>query len=240
MKDRPILFSGEMVLAILDGRKTQTRRVVKGLPLDDIGDPLDITGPEWYEPIKIDRHGDEYPGEPIFGIYGDDWGVACPYGGPGDRLWVREAFMVGPSIPGTDYSGSLSGYQLKDDDWIEYKATPPHRHPGGPWRPSIHMPRWACRIILEITAVRVERVQQIGEDDALAEGVRIPVRINQQTGERRILRDVLSPALDHPSPVICAFGSLWDSINAKRGYGWDINPWVWVVEFKVIKARADG
>lgn len=176
MKERPILFSGEMVNAILDGRKTQTRRVVKKQP-HGAGEWV-LQGINWLFPnvcpyIKLKN----------------------PYGVIGDRLWVKETWKC---VLGN----------------VIYKATPNNRIKTDKYKPSIYMPRWASRINLEITNIRVERLQDITETEAIAEGV--------------------SGGGSHPDFWVGAFADLWDSINAKRGYGWDANPWVWVVEFKRI------
>lgn len=216
MKERPILFSGEMVRAILDGRKTQTRRVVKPQPV------------HWTE-VRL-------PGESRYTPC-DDWSVGaggmmprhefisrCPYGQPGDRLWVREAWChkCEDGMPVyTDDGGLDPSCAWYRADGVEVTAADEN---GGtrfnkngtessPWVPSIHMPRWASRITLEITGVRVERVQEISHKEALAEGV--PYDVSKPGG----------------SPL-SSFHSLWDSINAKRGFGWDKNPWVWVIEFR--------
>lgn len=180
MEEKPILFTGEMVRAVLDGRKTQTRRVIK--PQPGLLGPKDI---------------------PLLLYY-------CPYGQPGDRLWVRESWSVDMSMdhlkPSDVPEDSIVYYRANTDkDW-ERQST---GQVMGKKRPSIFMPRWASRINLEITDIRVERVQDITEEDAKAEGVDWypAMRANR------------------------LFQSLWDSINAKRGYAWDVNPWVWVVEF---------
>lgn len=183
MKERPILFSGEMVRAILDGRKTQTRRVLTG---DFDGD--------------FDRDGWPLVTWPSTGCLTR----ATPrYGGPGDRLWVRETWGVDAPLDDVrrayeDVTGGSLGAS------VYYRADRVHENTGLTWKPSIHMPRWASRIILEITNIRVERVQDISQTDVMAEGTQ---------GKR-------------------SFANLWDSINAARGYGWDANPWVWVVEFR--------
>lgn len=180
MKEKPIIFSTDMVRAILEGRKTQTRRVVKPQPPE--GET--VHGPQMYEPIEFDKHDNAYPGKPVFGAYSETWGVKCPYGKPGDRLWVRETWN------GTKNTG------------FYYRADPGTC--AGKWKPSIHMPRHACRMYLSIINVRIEPLQYITVGEAKAEGV-------------KNLRE---------------FAKLWDTINAKRGYSWDMNPWVWVVEFR--------
>jgi hypothetical protein len=186
MKERPILFSGPMVQAILDGRKTQTRRVVKPQP-----EYWEQTGGYHY---PLDKK--PYRGAPVGRVRSIDE-YRCPYGQPGDRLWVRETWH--------QYAGGEVIYRA-DYGPESYQAG------AKGWRPSIFMPRWASRITLEITGVRVERVQDISADDARAEGVSAP--------------DVLPRS---------KFATLWDSINAKRGYGWDMNPWCWCVEFKAVQ-----
>jgi len=188
MKERPIIFSGEMVRAILNGRKTQTRRVITRVA----GYKELIVAGEIADPqMALDK----YPN------YQCLFASMCPYGQPGDRLWVRESFYVQPELA-----------PLSEPQPIHYRAdTPPEQVEDYICKPSIHMPRWASRITLEITNVRIEEVQDIGETDAMAEGV-------------------IPGADEH---YLTAFVRLWDSINAKRGYGWDVNPWVWVIEFRV-------
>lgn len=209
MKERPILFTGEMVRAILEGRKTQTRRVMKQRKRKD-GCKLI---PEVLQEIGV--------------------GAACPYGKVGDRLWVREAFSAWTPGDPVEPIESEETVPYKGCEF-EYRATSeaqPER-----WRPSIHMPRWASRINLEITEVRVERVQDISDEDADAEGVDSR---NVPTGGddfQDYWRDYSKPKGDEwpwiEGDPRHSFRTLWDSINAKRGYSWDSNPWVWVVEFK--------
>jgi hypothetical protein len=189
MKERPILFSGPMVLAILEGRKTMTRRVIRDFP---------VAGYRWSGFI-IESSRDDIgkativPERNMPYMAQGQIKVRCPYGEPGDRLWVRETWAP-------DAGDILFKADLGADDAKAIK-----------WRPSIFIPRSASRLFLEVAAVRVERVQDITEEEAKAEGVR-------DTMSNRYL-----------------FSVLWDSINAKRGYGWDANPWVWVVEFKRVK-----
>lgn len=186
MAERPILFSGQMVRAILDGRKTQTRRVVKPPAPFAPGDDILV---EWAT------------GQ-----------IKCPYGQPGDLLWVRETWAANrifddssPRIVGNDHHGIW--WKADHSSYRPLNAKP------GRWRPSIHMPRWASRITLEVTGVQVEQLQEITTEDALAEGI---AKHEQWT-----------PRVQ--------FSELWDSINAKRGYGWNSNPCVWVVEFKKVE-----
>ncbi|TCK39684.1 hypothetical protein B0G84_5024 [Paraburkholderia sp. BL8N3] len=209
MKERPILFSGPMVRALLDGSKTQTRRVLKNQPPEDVS-PITVAH---YEPTVINWRGEEEPGSVIFGAYSADgeWGSKCPYGEPGDRLWVRETFAH-------MYRGNAAPEMRRDDD-VVYCADgfTPDEYVYGSWKPSIHMPRWASRITLEVTRVRVERLQDISDADAEAEGIDFLRRV---------------PDADETLAPRQLFMCLWDSINESRGLGWNANPWVWVVEFK--------
>lgn len=177
MKEIGMLFSAPMVRAILAGKKTQTRRVVDR----DLWDYLE-------DGLPTDQQYIETDDTPIGRVPATRF---CKYQ-PGDRLWVRETFGIHP-----DDGGAV--YRATDPDWETCE--------GWTWKPSIHMPRWASRITLEVTGVRVERLPAISFDDAVAEGSRY------------------------------AFAALWDSSYADRGYGWDKNPWVWVVEFKLREAR---
>ena len=195
MKEHPILFSTEMVIAILEGRKTQTRRVVKPQPDKHSGHAYRVDTDRYLTPSFLD----EIPDPACFF-------VECPYGLPGDRLWVRETWANAPR-----------GFIYKADFWPVPWADSVIDIPTGQtipliWKPSIHMPRIASRILLEVVSVWVEQVQDISEGDIIAEGC--------------------------PSDYLLGinwFRPLWDSINEKRGYGWNINPYVWVVEFKRVK-----
>lgn len=207
-KERPILFSGPMVKAILEGRKTQTRRVIKPQPAETTD--------------KVVMAGDGSCEVKFFstvanGIYlsSDNW-RKCPYGQPGDLLWVRETAIIGPKN-GND---KLLFTTHEDDDgdkrYVQYLASNPHadwaKAYGLKKTPSIFMPRWASRITLEVTAVRVERLQGISEEDAQKEGVSFSLR----------------------DSFMDSFFALWNEINGKT-YPWESNPFVWVVEFKVQK-----
>jgi hypothetical protein len=187
VKEKPILFNGEMVRAILEGRKTQTRRVVKPQPPDK-HDFVDIDdGDFWFSGMTAYNAG------------------PCPYGQPGDRLWVRETWMSDPYINSV---GSTI-----------YRATETEldRYNGHNWKPSIFMPRVRSRLTLEIVRVRVERLQRISEEDALSEGTR---RFNMPVGNMA----------DCPS-YRDAYKCLWESINGKGS--WAKNTWIWVIEFTV-------
>ena len=197
MKERPILFSGPMVRAILDGCKTQTRRVINPqIPVPQSCGPGDF--------LLVDEFGDETVKQ-------------SPFGAPGDRLWVRETFVVDYEV-GEGTRGGVPPavfYRATDDGKTNF--TPGMEH----WKPSIHMPRMYCRLLLDVKAVRVERLQEITEEDATAEGV-----------------DAISLA-DAPRQATWSrrqdYAQLWDSLNKKRGFGWDTNPWVWVIEFERVQ-----
>jgi hypothetical protein len=196
MKERPILFSGEMVRAILEGTKTQTRRVIAPVQPRDDG--------RW--PAGRDPLGD------------------CPFGQPGDRLWVRETWArLYPTEPA--HLLYRADFEPRYGAW-EQDDTPRHTIRVESWRPSIHMPRWASRITLELTSVRVERLQDISEEDAWTEGV---------TRVRGDLFGVegLVP-FEHHYPQD-AFAALWHVVNPK--HPWNSNPWVWVLGFKRVEAK---
>lgn len=186
MKERSVIFSGAMVRAILDGKKKQMRRIIKEQPTPD----------EIAEEIK---YADGYA------LYGREYRrsfVRCPYGEVGDRLWVREAWAPipsGPCAPGNP---------------VMYRATVEKPNIWS-WKPSIHMPRWASRITLDVTAVRVERLNDISGQDAVAEGTEYAIA-KGETMEAQL-----------------AFRCLWESINGPGS--WDQNPWVWVIEFQRVE-----
>lgn len=201
MSIRPILFSGPMVRAILDGRKTQTRRAIKPQP----NNPSTFgVSPIWGRGVGPDGKYRIHAATNVDGDRVDRF--ICAPAGPGDILWVRERFRIeqGSACYYTACPCGLEG------------------QPGEKgWRPSIHMPRWACRLWLEVLNVRVERVQEISNLDAHDEGIDGPYD------------DGI------PHEVIDKFIDLWDSLNAKRGYSWASNPWVWVIEFKRIAMPAN-
>lgn len=192
MKERPILFQAAMVRAILDGRKTQTRRLVKPQP----------------------RHvhdGVPYGAADPFGMGKGGTPIPCPYGQPGDQLWVRESHWWFKDEP--DHETGYYPPTLTVED-VQFRADGDDGRKV--WRPSIHMPRWASRITLEVTGVRVERLQDISEPDAQAEGCDACPFVDWQ--------------LKDGGPYRNGYARLWESIN---GVGsWASNPWVWVVDFK--------
>ena len=227
MKETGLIFQGWGVRAIIAGTKTQTRRVVKPQP------PAHCTylckainGWAWTDGSTIDY--DYFPK--------DREALVCPYGVPGDRLWVRETFALqcNCDCENPPFDDGRPIKRTVEGEWGErwwqphYQATDPppalccesprckccsEGEPGPHWKPSIHMPRWASRLLLEITDVRVQRVQDITEEDAKAEGM-IGSPLNGKVWHRE------------------NFSGSWDAINAKRGFGWDVNPWVWALTFR--------
>lgn len=248
VKERPILFSGAMVRAILSGQKTQTRRVVKpeivehfnfmgGDPDDNPATPDSITL-HWGEPIEDDDtkgpaqwlvSSTDYPEEGCIPI-------GAAYGQPGDRLWVREAWNQFDGWQGYFYradDNSAGVGEFDDPDHIPEHALK--------WRPSIHMPRSACRIVLEIVSVRVERLQEISDDDCEAEGIDCHSLPTGGDDYHAYWRDYSRTEKEADGwPYFAdgqqreSFRTLWESINGPES--WNANPWVWVVEFKRVAA----
>lgn len=218
MKERSILFNGAMVRAILSGAKTQTRRVLKqatglSLSVDMVEGAAGVAELSWL-------HGDG----PGYDVDESTSRVPCPFGQPGDRLWVRETHAIFPAHgqhrgDGKRWGpwGGLPTTVSEDGERIAYYREGFDRCNPGRWRPSIHMPRWACRLVLEITDVRVERLQAISEADAIAEGI-------------DFLRH--APDADESLTPQQLFHCLWDG----TGGDWDSNPWVWAITFKRIEA----
>lgn len=233
MKERGMIFNGEMTRAILDGRKTQTRRPVK-FPVHD-------------KNLGCELAGNELAGELSAANY-----LNSAFGKPGDRIWVRETWAILGNEDGCciDWEeklckadersaariyrasceqkpGNYGLWSIPDDaDWKPH--TKDHQYEGA-WRPSIHMPRWASRILLEITDVRVERLNAISEEDAEAEGIDMEALYDSQ--------DCYDCIADHNMTgrptVTGAFKYLWESIYGEEG--WKANPWVWVIEFKRVE-----
>ena len=202
MKQTGILFKAPMVRAILEGRKSQTRRIIdpqpnpKGSWLTE-GDKNATTAIVWCDVPDIDRLIGKAP----------KWNkVTCPYGKPGDQLWVRETWRCRGGREYEYQQNQASICYRADAEPLEYVCKQ--------WRPSIHMPRWASRITLEIVSVRVERLNAIDAYDAESEGCGCGV--NDETG----------------GPV-ARYKNLWESINGPGS--WNLNPWVWVIEFKEVK-----
>jgi len=213
MTDHPVLFSAEMVRAILAGRKTQTRRVIRNLQAS----------------AKL---ATLHPGGVAVFDLGNGYAVVkkeCPYGWMPDRLWVRETWAT---------DGNYDHIKPSDlgnhpHSGIIYRATEQYGDAYFKWRPSIHMPRWASRITLEVKAVRVERVQGISEKDAFSEGIGNLAYDDPISGLCMAGIGGGCGACENCDPV-GHFKMLWDTIYEKRGFGWSVNPWVWVVEFSVI------
>ncbi|MDU5517825.1 MAG: hypothetical protein E6078_05755 [Klebsiella pneumoniae] len=217
MKERGMIFNGEMVRAILDGRKTQTRRPIKWKQtrFTEIGEREDGSKWPWSEDAE----------------HACDFWHPCPFGAVGDRIWVRETWQAIHDY--CDENGHV-------DERRYARSIPRHRgnywHPvyeeawGNesredrefPWRPSIHMPRWASRILLEITDVRVERLNTISEEDAQREGVHTEVWDQTVVAMNQLYRS--------------SFRSLWDSIYGEES--WKANGWVWVIEFRRVEGGA--
>ncbi|EJA2551636.1 hypothetical protein OHN11_09760 [Serratia marcescens] len=219
MKERPVIFNGEMVRAIIDGRKTQTRRAIsdRHLHLIDVASQVG-------ECYPLESGIDHANSQSYYREH-------CPFGQVGDRLWVRETFAVLGNEDGCpiDWDGNLIKGNEKHAARI-YKASC-WQEPGnyglwsipnrdtqyeGAWRPSIHMPRWASRITLEITAVRVERLNDISDGDAIREGCSAA---DMKSGD--CVADV--------------FARLWASIYGEES--WRANPWVWVIEFRRVEVE---
>ncbi|OUE60126.1 hypothetical protein AZ012_004419 [Citrobacter amalonaticus] len=197
-----MIFNGEMIRAILDGGKTQTRRPVKVPHID--------------KDAMCELSGNELAGELLAGNYRNS-----PHGKPGDRIWVRETW---------------ARYNIDQDSHdMAYRATPPADWPEeGRWRPSIHMPRWASRLTLEITGVRVERLNGISETDAEAEGIDMEALFDAQD-----CYDCIADQNMTGRPTATgAFKYLWESIYGEES--WKSNPWVWVIEFKVVPNVQDN
>ncbi|EPJ1409006.1 hypothetical protein ACTEZX_004717, partial [Yersinia enterocolitica] len=226
MNEKPILFNSEMVNAILSGRKTQTRRIMKVQPSEHfhpqtIHGAMDFTA-HWYTPGVIDKDGYLQPArKDVFGVADEDEGYTCPLGAVGDQLWVREKFYQ-HGVWNQPYFGECSDPEdayFSGDKRVLYAADGGSVKHGGTrddfWRsrPSIHMPRWASRINLLITGVRVERLNTISTGDAMAEGY--PAE-----------REATGGSLD----AWLWFRELWDGIYPDNTF--EVNPWCWVIEFE--------
>ncbi|HCL6947623.1 TPA: hypothetical protein N2R56_002725 [Enterobacter cloacae] len=223
-----MIFNGEMVRAILDGRKTQTRRIMKIQPSDGFhpthnGYDLDLNA-HWYTPGVVDKNGYLQPAKKdVFCVADENEGYTCPFGAVGDRIWVRETWAeAGAGAP------DLKLYRANYPEHVptHYENVPPADEIR--WTPSIHMPRRACRLTLEITGVRVERLNGISETDAEAEGIDMEALFDAQ--------DCYDCIADHNMTgrptATGAFKYLWESIYGEES--WKSNPWVWVIEFKVV------
>jgi len=261
MKERPIIFNAPMVRAILEGRKTQTRRVVKPQPFY----PVIVAGDPETQRFCVENH------EPM---RLEAFLRFCPYGQPGDRLWVRENWRIGAwdenngrfaldycdgpdkrwiTVPEStdDYLGEgvFEHYWMQCSDELSKKGILPDsdgqyhwEHGESPlrWRPAIHMPRWASRITLEVTGMRAERLQDISEDDAIAEGLKCITKDGAIYKYGIPDADGLPgkddfgwPWMEWNASPVLAYKKLWEQINGPGS--WEKNPWVWVVEFKRVE-----
>ncbi|HCM3233631.1 TPA: hypothetical protein N3F73_005347 [Klebsiella pneumoniae] len=255
MKERGMIFNGEMVRAILDGRKTQTRRIMKPQP-----EPCPRGGHWWPSNVfKTMLHVEEEM-QNGKGGWGGLVGDACPFGDVGDRIWVREAYRFPASLDDVSPTGVgemavATGYRKPwaptfyeftgtfSDGWKGFE-TPPKVSDAGKLRPSIHMPRWASRILLEITDVRVERLNAISEEDAQREGVHTEVWDQTVVARNYAARDEFFQFWSEDMPHYVemnqlyrsSFRSLWESIYGAEN--WQANPWVWVIEFKRVEGGA--
>ncbi|MEH5085172.1 morphogenetic protein [Klebsiella variicola] len=230
MREKGLIFNSEMVRAILDGRKTQTRRPVK-FPVHD-------------KNLGCDLAGNELAGELSAGNY-----LNSAFGKPGDRIWVRETFQ-GPLFDYEQMDAYLEdSYRFETPEFCQYAADGGHRpeyqdaddNLRHGWRPSIHMPRWASRILLEITDVRVERLNTISPEDAESEGLECTnfTGFGDEPGlpsypEPDVYFDPLKKQWKEYPPE--AFAGLWESIYGEGS--WQANPWVWVIEFKRVEGGA--
>lgn len=229
MKERPILYSAPMVCAALDGRKTQTRRIINRINGIGLITDLQISDTAGYDWAMRDKRMLWHD------LKNADLLVRCPYGKPGDRLWVKENWKTIRTLDKCKPSNLVCG------TGIEYVAGGTNLASGnrlentGKLRPSIFMPRWASRILLEVTNVRVERLNAISEKDAIAEGLKVCPNMNGRAGSIGYVwpdSPYDKSGLCHSLPVT-AFGQGWEIINGQGS--WDLNPLVWVVEFKVLR-----
>ena len=236
MKESPLVFSGTSPRAIIQGRTNHTRRVIRSWPpkirlLNEVSGDLPFGPLIRAEPGVYQPESNQYGALSVIvngtslGVKPDEFEWISPYGKPGDRLWVKETFALSIEDPDTE-SRDVKDPMLWDTpiykaNWVagEWERDG-RRLSRPPWRSPRFMPRWASRITLEVKGVRVERVQDITEEDAKAEGT-----------EAVSMEDVPRQA---SWSVRQDFAALWNSIHAKRGHGWDANPWVWVISFEVV------
>lgn len=248
MKERPILMKGAMVRATLEDRKTQTRRIIKpqleGLehfkrfvfekhpfsPSSFVGTPAEgrVSGTERMGWVGEDAWGNAIAAEEA------DW-ISCPYGVPGDRLWVKETFTLAEWYG--DHYEPAGNPERRQTLKVLYRSTEDETLDDimeMTWKPSIFMPRWASRITLDIESVRVERLQEISEDDAVAEGITAPrcEHCGYTRADARFQMDHRFCQSPEPASAVPLYRSLWESINGAGS--WDANPWVWVIQFRRI------
>ena len=239
MRERQILLNGDMVRAVLSGSKTQTRRIMKVQPSADFT-PMnmeletDFTA-RWYTPGVVDKDGYLQPAKKqVFGVASEDDGYTSPFGAVGDRLWVRETWsdvnFEGASAVAYRADGGVRPLGEEDGEeadpnlekyWFANWYPDLISGTEGRWRPSIHMPRWASRITLEITGVHVERLNSMTEQDAIAEGC---------SGGHGSIPGYMYSATPHEH-----FHHVWESIYGADS--WQANPFVWVIEFKRVEGE---
>lgn len=239
VKERPIIFSGEMVKAILDGKKTMTRRAVKTQPRDEC---TEIATSACFGHVEYRSTSEDRQTQSILAK------IKCPYGKIGDRLWVRETWA-----PVNSCGESALAYKAdneiiclsENEEFLDEYGTLNYTDPRlakyafadwaddlvngveGAWKSPITMPRWASRILLEITDIRVERLNDISGADAVKEGIVSMTQSYPWQDEHSLSSPI--------SYEVRLFTKLWNDINAKKGNPWSSNPWVWVVEFKVVE-----
>ncbi len=226
MQEHPLLMQGPLVRATLEGRKTQTRRPLRNQP------------PSGYHLVRVCGPWAEFENDgPTLAKYS----TKSPLGEAGDRLWVRETWGIGARP--CPVEGGREGIEYRADEGFQeddisllplYSVDPPEGHTLDEyckrgWRPSIHMPRWACRLVLPLVSVRVERVQDITDEDAEAEGIREWAKTDPKLCALR------AAGFAVPSRPKFLFRLCWISIYGEGS--WDANPWVWVAEWKEIEGR---
>lgn len=243
MAERPILFQGAMIRALLAGTKSQTRRAIKPQPPAECGihymlgneswlphekrSPLRHTWEAWGGPLYRDR-----PAKHLCGSHD----VRCPYGAPGDRLWVRESFAFTdahePKYEGSiEYRADNKCMAVSSNELFDVPHNCDPRPFDGPWSPSIHMPRWASRILLEVTEVRAQRLQEISEVDAVAEGLTFSAQARKSESCMGIYECRMPDGLVHfDASAVSLYRKLSEQINGAGS--WDANPWVWAVSFR--------
>jgi len=249
VRERPILFSAPMVRALMAGTKTQTRRIVKPQPVKSSGThrgyPLQLMANDWAWPHPRTSGATTISNRPN-GPLG--WEIHCPYGLPGDHLWGRETWRYSgwteDGLPWVEYHADgatrLCERGISEEwskklmgIWADLSAPQNFELDGRAadrrWRPAIHMPRWASRLTLEITGVRVERLQDISDEDAIAEGIERA----SDWHENEMWKGYQQPGTRWFLPRQ-AYRDLWESINGPES--WEANPWVWVVEFRRVES----
>jgi hypothetical protein len=239
IKERSIIFSGPMVRSIISGTKTQTRRIINPQPPVHHWEHFKDSPLAEYQ-LRAAVHGNVGCWTPMMRKNGEEWRydetacAVCPYGADTDQLWVREAFCL--NNPEFEHQKPPTPRPSNGNRWPWYAATEPNvegKNGKSPWKSSIHMPRWASRLLLTVISLRVERLQEITEDDAVAEGI-------DYNEERRLAGLYFYNGGGFwVKDARTAYSALWDKINGERA-NWASNPWVWVVSFKVLEGGKNG